>query len=169
VTLRPELPYDADWIVDGRICAMALPTEADIALLSAGGFTLVVTAASEEYADPVHDWCLGHGLRHRRYYIGDMTTPEAKDVRDYVAETMYELEHDGRVAVHCLGGVGRTGTLIACHLVAAGGTADDAIAEVRRRRPGSVQTRGQELCVARYAAELGRPAGGVARLFGETE
>jgi atypical dual specificity phosphatase len=58
--------------------------------------------------------------------------------------------------------------MVACYLVSLGSTADEAIAEVRRRRPGSVQTRAQELCIARYAAELGRPVGRVGRLFGET-
>ena len=148
---------------------MPLPTEADIALLAAGGFTAVVTVASEEYAYPVHEWCLAHGLRHLRYHVPDMATPEAADVRDFVAEAAHELEHGGRLAVHCLGGIGRTGTMVACYLVSTGSSADDAIAEVRRRRPGSVQTRGQELCIVRYAAELGRPAGRLARLFGETE
>jgi atypical dual specificity phosphatase len=169
VTSRPRLPWDADWIVEGRICAMALPTEDDIGLLGAGGFTLVVSAASEEYADPVREWCQAHGLRHLRYHVRDMATPEARDVRDFVAEVTHELAHDGRVAVHCLGGVGRTGTLIACYLVSEGRTADEALAEVRRRRSGSVQTRGQELCIARYAAELGRSTGRVDRLFGEME
>ena len=169
MTDRSRLPYDADWIVDGRICAMALPSEADIGLLRSCGFTAVVSIASEEYADPVGEWCQAGGLRYARYRVADMTVPEAADVRDFVAEVAHELEHGGRVAVHCLGGVGRTGTMIACYLVSAGSTADEAIDEVRRRRPGSVQTRSQELAVARYAAELGRPESRVARLFGEME
>ena len=151
-----RLPYDADWIVDGRICAMGLPAESDLALLREAGFTLVIGVASEEYADPVREWCLAEGLRYVRYRVADMTAPELTDVRDFVAEVTYELAHGGRVAVHCLGGIGRTGTMIACYLVSTGMTADQAVAEVRRRRPGSVQTRSQELCIARYAAELGR-------------
>ncbi|MBM3501696.1 MAG: hypothetical protein FJX74_23835 [Armatimonadetes bacterium] len=169
MTAHPRLPYDADWIVDDRLCAMSLPTEADIALLAAGGFTAVVTVASEDYGDPVREWCAARGLRHLRYHVPDMATPEAADVRDFVAETTHELERGGRLAVHCLGGVGRTGTLIACYLVSIGSNAEEAIAQVRRRRPGSVQTRGQELCIVRYAAQLGRPPGGIGRLFRRME
>jgi protein-tyrosine phosphatase len=156
-------------MVDGKICAMALPDEEETRLLAAAGFTVVVSVASEEYADPVRDWCLAAGLRHLRYRVADMTAPALEDVRDFVAEVDYELRRGGMVAVHCLGGVGRTGTMVACYLVAQGSSADEAIAEVRRRRSGSVQTRAQELCIARYAKELGRPRSRVGGLFGRTE
>jgi atypical dual specificity phosphatase len=59
------------------------------------------------------------------------------------------------VAVHCGGGLGRTGTLLACYLVSAEGLpADAAIARVRAARPGSVETEDQEQAVRRYAERL---------------
>jgi atypical dual specificity phosphatase len=61
------------------------------------------------------------------------------------------LGHD-----HCLGGVGRTGTMVACYLVVRGATPREAIAEVRARRPGSIQTGEQERVVHRYGAETAR-------------
>jgi len=38
--------------------------------------------------------------------------------------------------LHCFGGHGRTGTVICCHLIRRGRTADDAIAELLRMRKG---------------------------------
>ncbi|XP_074110071.1 protein tyrosine phosphatase domain-containing protein 1 isoform X1 [Cotesia typhae] len=55
---------------------------------------------------------------------------------------------EGRVAVHCHAGLGRTGVLIACYLVySLRVRANDAIRFVRKKRPGAIQTRGQIKCI----------------------
>jgi protein-tyrosine phosphatase len=143
-------------MIEGQLCAMSLPDEATIERLRELGFTLVVSVAAEDYADEVGDWCRDRNLRWLRYRIWDMTAPDLDDVRDFVAEVDAEIGRGGAVAVHCLGGVGRTGTMVACYLVACGATSRDAIAEVRARRPGSIQTAEQELVVHRYGAEAFR-------------
>lgn len=49
-------------------------------------------------------------------------------------------------------GLGRTGVLIACYLVyILRVRANDAINYIRLKRPGSVQTRGQILCIQEFA------------------
>ena len=62
---------------------------------------------------------------------------------------------DEAVGVHCAMGRGRTGTMLACYLVAAEGySAEEAIAETRRRRKLSVETRTQEKAVRDFAESL---------------
>lgn len=45
-----------------------------------------------------------------------------------------ELEAGNGVYVHCVGGVGRTGTVIGCHLVRHGMSGDEALQEIKRLR-----------------------------------
>ena len=58
------------------------------------------------------------------------------------------------MAVHCGAGLGRSGTLIAAYLVSQGAAPDDAMAQVRSARPGSIETLEQEAAVHEFARHL---------------
>ena len=55
------------------------------------------------------------------------------------------------VVVHCVGGTGRTGTVVACTLRALGWSADEAIAAVRAHRPRWPESPWQEEVVRSVA------------------
>ena len=60
---------------------------------------------------------------------------------------------DESVVVTCMGGLGRSGTLAACYLVAAGMSPDAAIAAVRTARgPRALETIAQEDFVVTFAS-----------------
>lgn len=54
------------------------------------------------------------------------------------------LERGERILIHCMGGIGRTGTVAARLLIERGVPIETAIAEVRRVRNGAIETAGQE-------------------------
>lgn len=70
-----------------------------------------------------------------------------ESILDMVKVMTFALQ-EGKAAVHCHAGLGRTGVLIACYLVFSERIgAEEAIHKVRSNRPKAVQTRGQIQCV----------------------
>lgn len=97
----------------------------------------------------------GHGgIEVLRFPIQDMGVPqEAASERfaNFVGEVVKHLEAGKNVVAHCRGGLGRTGMVVACVLVALGEhTADEAIGAVREARRGTVQTEEQAEFVRQY-------------------
>ncbi|KAG0443599.1 hypothetical protein HPB47_014731, partial [Ixodes persulcatus] len=84
----------------------------------------------------------------------DYGTPSNPALLDMVKVMAFALG-EGKVAVHCHAGLGRTGLLISCYLVyALRCRPNDAIRYVRLKRHGSVQTQAQIGCVQKFAQFL---------------
>jgi ADP-ribosyl-[dinitrogen reductase] hydrolase len=78
--------------------------------------------------------------------ITDMATPGPASLAAWRAQgpaLLQALNSGQRVLVHCAAGLGRTGMLVAKLLVLNGVRADEAIAQVRRARPGTIETEAQ--------------------------
>jgi len=132
---------------------------ADLAAMRSQGVVLLALLVEDEELERWSDPDLvgigsGAGVEVRRYPIPDGGVPSV--------ELMARIQADidaarlgGDVAVACMGGVGRTGTVAACALVRAGLGADAAIGRVREiRHPEAVETAAQEGFVRDYAERV---------------
>ncbi len=85
--------------------------------------------------------------------IVDGSVPSASDLRRTVRYLLNELRQGRRLVLHCVGGLGRAGTVSACLLRAQGLSAADAIRQVRSTRSGrAIETRVQEDAIAAFDA-----------------
>ncbi|XP_041261485.1 dual specificity protein phosphatase 23 isoform X1 [Onychostruthus taczanowskii] len=164
-------PPNFSWVVEGRLAGLAMPREpGHYRYLRERGVRHLVSLS--ERAPPHHGCC--PQIQLHRLRVADFTPPSPEQIQSFLRIVQ---EANGRgergtwvsssatqppcprvqaVAVHCMLGHGRTGTLLACYLCKEQHLAgDDAIREIRRLRPGSIETAEQEQAVLRFCQCLG--------------
>lgn len=131
-------------LLDGRLIAGEYPGDRDemparvklSALLDAGVTTFVDLTEPHElepYEPVVVQLARARGtaVTYARHSIRDVSVPTAPSVMGEILDAIDSaLDTGGAVYVHCWGGVGRTGTVVGCHLVRRGMTGDEALARV---------------------------------------
>lgn len=98
------------------------------------------------------EWLEAAGVEGLHLPVPDFATPTDAQLAQAVDALEACLAEGGRAAVHCAVGLGRTGTVLAALLVRRGVPSASAIAELRRLRPGSIETPAQVAAVHRFAA-----------------
>jgi len=144
------------WVVDSALAAMPLPGRArplaeDIAFLKGQNIALLISL-TEESIDP--DALAAAGIDRLHLPVPDFTAPSIEQLNTFIATFKRARDQQRAVGVHCTAGLGRTGTFMAGYFVSEGMTADEAIAEIRRLRPGSVETAAQEARITEFAESL---------------
>jgi atypical dual specificity phosphatase len=144
-----SMPYGFSWVEKPLLAALARPSEPeDFSWLRGQGIELLVSLTEDP---PRKDWAEASSMLVFHEPLRDMEAPEQEQLERAVSAVVRATDRGMGVAVHCGAGLGRTGVVLAAYFVTKGLTATNAVARVRRLRPGSVETDEQADAVAEFA------------------
>ena len=136
---------------DGTLALCAVPTGADArTALTAFAPALVISMTEPDElqslgAGDLPDWLAAQGILWRGFPIPDFGTPPPRaDWAALARDAASILDTQGRVLLHCRGGLGRSGMVALRLMIEAGENADTALTCLRAARPGAVETKAQE-------------------------
>ncbi|GAN33696.1 MAG: protein phosphatase [Candidatus Brocadia sp. AMX2] len=147
------MPRNFSWVIQDEIAGMARPLSivADLEFLKDNGIEAIVSLTELPLPKTLIE---EFGFEYKHIPIADLTSPTQEQIEEFVTFVNGLIFSKKRIVVHCDAGIGRTGTMLACYLVSKGYNAKKAIAEVRKRRPGSIETMEQEDTIIKYEERL---------------
>lgn len=147
------MPRNFSWLIKDEIAGMGRPMSivADLEFLKDNGIEAIVSLT----VLPLHKTLIEEfGFEYKHIPVADFTSPTQEQIDEFLSFVNNLISSKKKIVVHCDAGAGRTGTMLACYLVSKGCSARKAILEVRRSRPGSVETIEQEDTVIKYEERL---------------
>ena len=125
---RPHL--HSYWLLPGRLLCGQHPGHQGAAALQGHGFTHVLDLTSAHDRLPP---CNVPGATRLSFPIVDYGVPTVEGMRATLQALQAALDAGGTVYLHCMAGIGRTGTVAACLLVEHGYTPAEALALLQRK------------------------------------
>ena len=144
-------PYKFSWLIENKLAGSGIPTSInEVEWVIEQGVKSIVTIREEPLDD---DWV--KDINYLHVHSNDMGVPEFDDLVSTVDFIHTRITNNEPVMVHCLAGLGRTGTILACYLIKYQKmSADDAIQKIREERSGSIQSFPQEEIIFQFSKSL---------------
>lgn len=142
MTVLPPIE-NSYWVEPGKFLAGEYPRDVDdessivkLRKLLDGGVTHFVDLTEDDerlkrYAPMLDGLSEGRAV-HKRFGIRDMSIPSSPALVCEILDCIGEVIANGGIAyLHCLGGVGRTGTMVGCYLVRQGLSGEEALGRLQ--------------------------------------
>ena len=139
------------FIEDGKVAGMAFPNT-PLDKLNELDVELVISLTEHTVPDDLKGSFKGE---FKHVPVPDFQAPTVEQLADCVNAIEAINKKNKAAVVHCQGGMGRTGTILAAWLVANKKLpVDEAITQIRALRPRSVETDEQVESIRKFASSL---------------
>ncbi len=143
------------WVIPGKFLAGEYPRNLDdpsspekLAAFKEAGVATFIDLTEEGDRLPYAQWLDPETQTHQRFSIEDRTIPSSPELTTDILDMIDNNIAEGNlVYVHCMGGIGRTGTVVGCWLSRHGYDGEEALerlGELWAACPKSAWTRSPE-------------------------
>lgn len=149
-------PNGFAWLVPGRLAGTPRPgvvhdMDNDLKALRRCGVTMLITLTEKDFPQ---DALARNGLKNFHLPVYDHEPPTVAQIQMLLARMSAAMRRGEVLAVHCLAGLGRTGTVLAAWLVREGLSAEEALRRTRLIDAKYVQSEAQENLLYEYENAL---------------
>lgn len=143
------------WVSPHTLAGCRAPrNELEIQFLRSRGIHVLVRLQELNELRVASEALEGGGIQDYHCPITEGGAPSSDEIHLLIEFLQRSIDTGKVVAVSCGGGIGRTGTILACYLVAQGTDAEQSILALRKIRGPSLETKVQEEAVHAYAQFL---------------
>lgn len=130
--------------IDERVAFSRMPAERELDEVTRDFDAVVVLVEEHELPYSLDEW-EKRGLEFLHSPpIPDFTAPSVEQLLEILRWIEERVREGKKVLIHCMGGLGRSGTVAVAWLMYSRGLSlREALMEVRRKRPGAVETQEQ--------------------------
>jgi CheY-like chemotaxis protein len=153
------------WLIPGALAGMPIPFvhperrlnmggplnayDDELPVLYAAGIRAVLSLLNIPSDAPVYE---SAGFSYKCLPIPDGGAPDAQQAKEAIAFIESNVAERRALVVHCEGGIGRTGTILASYLIAKGSSVESAIRQVRAVEPSAIETMRQIIFLEQFGA-----------------
>jgi atypical dual specificity phosphatase len=123
-------------VLPNKLYGMPAPEEKDLKNLSDKGVKSIVCLLEDNSNIETYNT---NGFESLWLPVADNKAPTFEQVEKLVTFIDEQNQKNNPVAIHCQGGKGRTGTLIASYLISKGDTFEEAMNKIDEKQPNAIK------------------------------